>query len=625
MSFLDSYNAELRHLRQTGAQFAREHPHVASRLGLQEGDVTDPFVERLLEGVAYLTARVQTRLDAQGVELAQHALARLAPLFSSVTPAITTFAFTPDPAAPDSQRCLTVPRGTAILAQLPGRQLPVRFTTGQEVQIWPLRMSRAQCSRSLTDLPQTLATQLGGASALVRLSFQMEGLGRLQDLKRSGSGPAFERLRLTMAADEPSAFELQKCLLADTLSCWAVAEHEQQFTVLPIDLANVKLAGLESDEQLLPPSCAGLPGLALMREYFAQPSRFLGVDIGGLGALPERAPGARSFDLIFGLKRQPLTLMGRVDSSMFRLYASPAINLFPKRLDPLLLDAHRTEHWLPVERNRAHAHHLFELTDVQLLDKHGHSERLLPAVGARADKAAGQVGQAGHYLLKRRAYEGATTPGRQPDQALQGLDYLLLTPARSLLRLDSSLTVLCRGLVCDRGWRTHDLPAATFLFAEHPGTLSIQCLRRPSEPRPVPSSDRHWEAVTQLHDHPLAMPQRGVQDVAEALKQWLGLAIQDGEVLDEQRVASVLVARVSRRFARAGRAVPTAWTQSIHLELDIADHLHADHGGWLFGRVLLQALSEAVHLNLGFEAQLQVGKQASSRHSNLIDEMGSFS
>ena len=65
---LNHYNIELAHLRQTAAEFAQEFPKIAGRLALDREAkeiCPDPFVERLLEGFAFLTARVQVKLDAE--------------------------------------------------------------------------------------------------------------------------------------------------------------------------------------------------------------------------------------------------------------------------------------------------------------------------------------------------------------------------------------------------------------------------------------------------------------------------------------------------------------------------------------------------------------------------------
>ena len=56
------YNAELQHLREMGAEFATQFPKIAARLRMDGIEVADPYVERLLEGFAFLAARVQLTL-----------------------------------------------------------------------------------------------------------------------------------------------------------------------------------------------------------------------------------------------------------------------------------------------------------------------------------------------------------------------------------------------------------------------------------------------------------------------------------------------------------------------------------------------------------------------------------
>lgn len=62
---LKHYENELAFMRDMGAEFAQAYPKIASRLGIDGVEVVDPYVERLLEGVAFLTARVQLELELQ--------------------------------------------------------------------------------------------------------------------------------------------------------------------------------------------------------------------------------------------------------------------------------------------------------------------------------------------------------------------------------------------------------------------------------------------------------------------------------------------------------------------------------------------------------------------------------
>src|ERR1035441_5717987 len=62
------YNTELVHLHESAAEFGREYPKIAGRLSLDPDGkeiCPDPYVQRLLEGFAFLTARVHLKLDAE--------------------------------------------------------------------------------------------------------------------------------------------------------------------------------------------------------------------------------------------------------------------------------------------------------------------------------------------------------------------------------------------------------------------------------------------------------------------------------------------------------------------------------------------------------------------------------
>ncbi len=67
--FVNEYLRELEYLRREGRDFAADHPKVAGRLRLQDNESQDPHVERLLEGFAFLTARIQRKLDDDHSEL----------------------------------------------------------------------------------------------------------------------------------------------------------------------------------------------------------------------------------------------------------------------------------------------------------------------------------------------------------------------------------------------------------------------------------------------------------------------------------------------------------------------------------------------------------------------------
>lgn len=112
--FLTLYNEELRFLREDGMLFAKANPQVAQYLGMMPDGVLDPFVERLLEGTAFLSARVHERLNNEQPEVAIQMINRLAPFWFTPLPSIATIALEPDLTSPQWHANVTLPRGSKL-------------------------------------------------------------------------------------------------------------------------------------------------------------------------------------------------------------------------------------------------------------------------------------------------------------------------------------------------------------------------------------------------------------------------------------------------------------------------------------------------------------------------------
>ena len=135
------YNQELRYLREMGGEFAREFPKIAGRLGMEGMEVADPYVERLIEGCAFLAARVQLKQDAEFPQLSQRLLEMVCP----------------EPGARRCRRCwwrsfspandpnlvngFRLPRGSALIGpETALSRTRCEFRTAQDVVLTPLRV-----------------------------------------------------------------------------------------------------------------------------------------------------------------------------------------------------------------------------------------------------------------------------------------------------------------------------------------------------------------------------------------------------------------------------------------------------------------------------------------------------
>ncbi|EES89201.1 type VI secretion system baseplate subunit TssF [Helicobacter canadensis] len=62
--FLDFYLKNLNYIKSSAAEFAKEFPKIASKLDISQFESEDPFIERLLEGTAFLAARVDEKISS---------------------------------------------------------------------------------------------------------------------------------------------------------------------------------------------------------------------------------------------------------------------------------------------------------------------------------------------------------------------------------------------------------------------------------------------------------------------------------------------------------------------------------------------------------------------------------
>ncbi len=139
------YNRELQHLRETAGEFAQEFPKIAGRLGLDTTECADPYVERLLEGFAFLSARVQLKLDAEFPRFTQSLLETVYPHYLAPTPSMAVAQFRPDLAEGALAEGFVLPRGRSLRSIIgKGDQTACEYRTAHDVTLFPLEVIEAR-------------------------------------------------------------------------------------------------------------------------------------------------------------------------------------------------------------------------------------------------------------------------------------------------------------------------------------------------------------------------------------------------------------------------------------------------------------------------------------------------
>ena len=173
------YERELTYLRKLGAEFAQRYPKVASRLQLEANKTEDPHVERLLEGFAFLAARVHRRLDDDFPEISEGLLEMLHPQLVRPVPSMCIIDMPLGPAQGRLPGGYRVKRGS-ILQSRPVQGVPCSFRTAYDTTLWPLSITSAEWMTPDRAVPNVRVRDAVGA---IRLDVRAFDGMKLCDLK----------------------------------------------------------------------------------------------------------------------------------------------------------------------------------------------------------------------------------------------------------------------------------------------------------------------------------------------------------------------------------------------------------------------------------------------------------
>ncbi len=585
------YQDELTHLRELGQEFAREHPKIAGRLGMEAMEVADPYVERLLEGFAFLAARVQLKLEAEQPRLIGQMLGAMYPNFLAPVPSMAVMHMGVDVTDPNLGRGHVVPRGSSITSLLPrGQNTRCEFRTAQSVTLWPIELVQAQYFSHAPDLPLARLPQARAMKGGLRIRLRCGGGLRFDQL-------GMDSLRLYIRAADDIALRLHELVHGTALGSLVlpVPATGADTARLWRDAASVQPVGFAADEALLPESLRAFSGHRLLQETAALPQRLLFFDIADLA--PRLAVVAASeVDLVILFSRGDPALETLVDGGTLALFCTPAINLFPRRLDRVTLGGGSWEYHVVPDRSRPMD---LEVHGIDSVVGHG-SGRGGAAEGGREFKplyaSHHQMPAEGHgYFTLRR--EPRRPSDRQRTQGARVPSYLGEEVFISLV--DAGHGPYREGLrqLSVAAWVTNrDLPAllppgnvagerAWQLDAPGPVAL-VECLRGPT--RPVsrqPVGEIGWKLVGQLTQNHLALGD-DPEVAAAALRDTLLLYGPPNDVAwghQADGLRALHARQVVRRLPFSG---PLSFGSGVDLLLEVDEHSFEGSSAFLLGSVL---------------------------------------
>jgi type VI secretion system protein ImpG len=591
---VEHYNSELRHLREMAGEFAREFPKIAGRLALDKEakDICpDPYVERLLEGFAWLSARIHLKLDAEFPRFTQSLLETVYPHFLPPIPSMAVVRFDPEENNAALGAGVVVPRGTLLRSNLgKGERTACTFQTAQAVRLLAVKLVEARYfTRDLVQLNLPPGLQ---AKAAIRLRLQ------------ATAGLPFKEIALDpltfflKGADEfPSWIYEQIFSRKAALVLQTPGQDGRTLAVLPA--SNIRQTGFASQGALLPPHSRSFEGYRLLREYFAFPQRYRFLELAGF-AEQIKACDSKQLDLIIVFKEADTRLEGRLDATSFELFCTPVINLFSKNLDRIDLSNRFSEFHVVADHNRPLDFEIFEIESVTGYGAEpGQEQEFRPFYLAKdAD-----VGTAAFYTTNRvpRVLSAKEQQfGRRSTYAGTEV-FLSLVDANSapfhpdLRQLGIKALCTNRHLAIQMGV---GLGRTDFTMDLSAPVTAIRCLAGPTLPTPSLAESRFsWRLISHLSLNYLSLIDSKAGGGAVGLREMLKLYSHPSDRQTARQIEGVLSVQSRPVLRRVKTPGPITFARGLEITILFDEAAFEGIGVFIMGAVLEQFLAKYVSLN----------------------------
>jgi len=603
---LELYNIELRHLRETAAEFGRDFPKIAGRLSLDRDAkeiCPDPYVERLLEGFAFLAARVHLKLDAEFPRFTQGLLETVYPDYLCPVPSMAIVKFEPEAQEGSLAPGFLIKRGTLMRSQLgKGERTACTFTTAQDVRLLPLTVTDARYF--IRDIAELNLPRELSAKAAFRIRLRKTIPNPFREIL---ADPLVVHIR---GADElPGQIYEQIFAHKSRLVIQSPANPKAGASILPASC--IRRVGFGNQQALLPPAPHGFEGYRLLREYFAFPQRFLFFELCQFQEAFSRVTG-EEVDVILALDEPDTRLEGRVEKSCFDLFCVPAINLFEKTLDRIAVSHRFSEFHIVPDRNRPLDFEIYQVGSVTGYGETPDQERrFLPFYQARDT----DLETSAFYTLHRapRLFsDRERLTGRRSSYA--GTDVFISIVDGDMAPCRTDLKQL--GI---RAWCTNrHLPIqmvkgigrTDFTMDISAPVSAIRVIQGPTLPRPslvlagqnpeqpqVASGRFAWRLISHLSLNYLSLLDAGTETGAEGLREILKLYADPSDRQTLKQIDGIRSVRYRPIVRRVQTPGPITFARGLEILILFDEPAFEGQGVFVLGAVLEQFFTRYVSLN----------------------------
>lgn len=564
---LKYFHQELTYLRNKGAEFAQQHPNVAGYLELGAEGSTDPHVERLIESVAFLTARLQRDIQKKFPEYTQQVLGSLYPHLVTLIPSVSMAKFNADVTKINAPEGFFVPRNTPLfLNDVDGNSC--FFKTCYDARLWPITVSAV----NVVDLSDFGIASQGNPSS------------KALSIRLKSHGVPFKKLKIRhldffLRGDTAFTHKIYDAVMSKPSIVYIIENESGNARAMPT--ARLNPMGFDVGQNLLPMPGNAHPAYGILMDYFLFSKKFHYLSVWDI----DFSRSDHTCEIILPLSEG--YAIRDIQADTICLGAVPIVNLFEKSTEPLKLDHTAIKYKLIPDIRRESSTEIHSIHSVVVIDyETGATETIPPYFTHKQWDKSNSSKQSWHMEREVSQFGGYDV-------------YLSFVDKQFDPKVLRSATVYAE-TTCTNRQMAKDIPLGSKLIAstEIPAK-TIQVITHPTAPKMIAATNEaYWNLIAHLNLNLLSLTALG----ADGLKNVLKLYADEDDQQLINGIADIDYTLVTRRLRT------DAWrgfVQGVEVILTLDKAYFEDHSPLIFGAVLRQFLALYASINAFVELKLK--------------------
>lgn len=358
---LPYYEKQLQEFGQQSRVFADKYPKIAQRLSLNQEQIDDPHIERLIQAFSLIAARIDKKL-ADSYDIFTRSLFEVMfPQYLRHFPACSVVSFEDI----NKQKQLTdvhiIPKGTTLKSRS-FKGVQCEFNTSSEVRLLPIKLE----SISFQTNPSAHIHLNQNATLSLKFDLLNPALNWLKTEK------------LPIYLDAISNFPLQ--VLDHIFHQEASFSLRLNQKIIAINNP-FEVVGFGENESLLPIDQHTHHAYRLLIEYFCFPEKFsyLNLNLAFLKFLKE---GSSSFEIQIHLKlnlndQAIIRNYSELNAANFKLFTSPIVNLFEKQAEPQKINHKNLEYPLITDAHHPEFFKVYSILEMNLVREKNNQDQVI--------------------------------------------------------------------------------------------------------------------------------------------------------------------------------------------------------------------------------------------------------